>query len=307
MKIFISYRRSDSPGTTGRLHDVLSDKLGDDALFRDVESIRLGRNFKDEIDDAVGKCSVLLAVIGPDWLNAQSADGSRRLEDPNDFVRIEITTALSHDIPVIPVLLDGTPMPRVDQLPDDLKKLSLCNALKVNNDSFHRDLEPLERELQELDQSLRVRFVWDIDHAHTSAFTRLLASELRRRLKSVEPCRVKFIDFDSGSKASPDVLIYMLSAEADKFSFFCFPPESVYGGFLSEQTQRGLDARQNILVVVISLDSPKQRSLYLQNVPEFWIFTEGCIHDDTGDMEKLFNELRRRAYTKRHPVGMKSP
>jgi TIR domain len=145
-KIFISYRRSDSPGTAGRLHDFLSTKFGDEAVFMDVDSIELGWNFKKEIDEAVAKCGVLLAVIGPSWLN----ELKRRLDEPNDHVRIEISAALQRNIPVIPILLDGTSAPKTQTLPKDLEELSLRNGLSIRNDSFRRDIEPLEARLRRL-------------------------------------------------------------------------------------------------------------------------------------------------------------
>ena len=81
------------------------------------------------------------AVIGPDWLNAREDDGNRRLDSPNDFVRIEIAAALRRDIPVIPILLDNSRMPRADQLPDDLKELALRQGVDVCHASFHNDME----------------------------------------------------------------------------------------------------------------------------------------------------------------------
>jgi hypothetical protein len=121
-KVFISYRREDSAGHAGRVHDRLEREFGHDLLFMDVDSIPLGANFIKVLRDEVGKCDVLLAVIGHHWLDARDKNGERRLDDPNDFVRIEIATALQRDIPVIPVLLDGAKIPAADQLPKDLER-----------------------------------------------------------------------------------------------------------------------------------------------------------------------------------------
>jgi len=90
---------------------------------------------------------VLLAVIGPDWLDVRDEKGNRRLENPDDFVRIEIGTALKRGIPVIPILLEGTRVPKADQLPDDLKELALRNGLNVRHASFSDDMERLIRGL----------------------------------------------------------------------------------------------------------------------------------------------------------------
>jgi hypothetical protein len=149
LKVFISYRRDDSAGHTGRLYDRLRTEFGQD-LFMDVDTIPLGTNFVKVLGEAVGSCNVLLAVIGSDWLDTRDQDGTRRLDNPDDFVRIEIGTALKRDIPLIPILLEGTRMPRADQLPTDLKELSQRNALDVRHASFHRDMDKLIRELRSM-------------------------------------------------------------------------------------------------------------------------------------------------------------
>ena len=115
-RIFISYRRDDSAGHTGRVFDRLRGEFGQDALFMDVDAIPLGANFVQVLRAEVAKCDVLLAIIGPAWLDARDDDGNRRLDNPIDFVRVEIATALQRDIPVIPILLDGTRMPKLPTL-----------------------------------------------------------------------------------------------------------------------------------------------------------------------------------------------
>lgn len=147
-KLFISYRRDDSAGHTGRVHDRLQREFGPDLLFMDVDSIPLGVNFSNVIGDEVAKCNTLLAVIGPGWLDARDEKGNRRLENPDDFVRIEIGTALKRGIRVIPILLEGTRVPKADQLPDDLKELALRNGLDVRHASFPEDMERLIRGLK---------------------------------------------------------------------------------------------------------------------------------------------------------------
>ena len=146
-KVFISYRRDDSAGYAGRVHDRLQREFGENLLFMDVNSIPLGTNFVKTIDEEVAKCDVLLAIIGLGWLDARDEDGNRRLDNPADFVRIEIGTALKRDIPVIPILLEGTRVPKADQLPDDLKELALRNGLNVRHASFSDDMERLIRGL----------------------------------------------------------------------------------------------------------------------------------------------------------------
>jgi len=147
-KVFISYRRDDSAGHAGRVHDRLGHEFGADLLFMDVDSIPLGVNFIKVLRDEVSKCEVLLAVIGPNWLNSSDEEGRRRLDNPNDFVRIEIATALQRDIPVIPILLDGAKIPKISQLPKDLRELAVRNGLEVRHTSFHSDMDKLIRGLK---------------------------------------------------------------------------------------------------------------------------------------------------------------
>jgi serine/threonine protein kinase len=138
MTIFISYRRKDSSAETGRIYDRLIGAFGREAIFKDVDSIPLGVNFKKHLDSIVAKCDVELVVIGPDWAS------DPRLSDPNDFVRIEVESALQRDIPVVPVLVDGAAMPGADELPESLAELSLRNGMEVGHDpNFHRDMDRL--------------------------------------------------------------------------------------------------------------------------------------------------------------------
>jgi hypothetical protein len=143
-RIFISYRRNDSADVTGRIRDRLEARFGRDAIFTDVDSIPLGANFKAYIDEQVSRCDCVLAVIGPRWLSATDAKGSRRLDDPRDFVRAEVEAALARDVPVIPVLVQGASMPAADQLPASLGPLALRNGLRVRPDpDFRKDMDRL--------------------------------------------------------------------------------------------------------------------------------------------------------------------
>jgi hypothetical protein len=127
----------------------LEREFGADLLFMDVDSIPLGRNFVKVLGEKVAQCDVLLAVIGPNWLTLCDEQGNRRLDGANDFVRVEIASALQRDIPVIPVLLDGARIPKAEQLPPDLKELSLRNSLDVRHASFHSDMDKLIKGLKE--------------------------------------------------------------------------------------------------------------------------------------------------------------
>jgi formylglycine-generating enzyme required for sulfatase activity len=147
--IFINYRREDSAGYAGRIHDRLASEFGPDRLFLDVDSIPLATDFTKVLSDEVGKCNVLLAIVGPRWLDVTDEHGNRRLDNPEDFVRIEIAAALKRNIPVIPILLDGTRVPTANRLPEGLKELAVRNGLDVRHASFHSDMERLIRRLRQ--------------------------------------------------------------------------------------------------------------------------------------------------------------
>ena len=148
-KIFINYRREDSIGTAGRLHDRLAQAFGQKNLFMDVDSIPAGVDFVADLNSQVAACRVFLAVIGPNWLNAKDESGGRRLDNPDDFVAIEIAAALARDIRVIPVLVDDARMPKADKLPDPIKPLVRRNAVEVRNSQFGRDAETLITRMRE--------------------------------------------------------------------------------------------------------------------------------------------------------------
>jgi hypothetical protein len=143
-RVFISYRREDSAALAGRVQDRLEHEFGCENLFMDVDTVRLGVDFVEVIREEVAKCDVLFAVVGPNWLNARDEEGHRRLDDPNDFPRIEIAAALR----VIPILFDGAKIPKADELPKDLDRLARRNALDVRNASFHGDIDRLIGELK---------------------------------------------------------------------------------------------------------------------------------------------------------------
>lgn len=142
-RIFISYRRIDSSGYAGRIYDRLVARFGENAIFMDVDTIEGGVDFIKTLEDAVQSCDVLIALIGRQWLNIQDNGGKRRLDNPEDFVRIEIATALKRNIRVIPVLVDGVDMPQSIELPENLKALARRNALQVNHHSFNPDVHRL--------------------------------------------------------------------------------------------------------------------------------------------------------------------
>src|SRR5215472_267 len=122
-RIFMSYRREETAYPAGWLFDRLVDHFGREQVFKDVDSIELGDDFAEVITTAVESCEVLLALIGNRWLTATGRDGRRRLDDPHDFVRLEIEAALTRNVRVIPVLVAGAQMPQAEDLPASLTRL----------------------------------------------------------------------------------------------------------------------------------------------------------------------------------------
>jgi hypothetical protein len=148
--IFISYRRNDSADVTGRIYDRLVGRFGAEPIFKDVDDIPLGVDFRKHLDAVVGKCRILLAIIGNEWVDAKDAQGRRRLEDAGDFVRIEIESALRREIPVVPLLVRGATMPSPNELPDSLKELAFRNGIPIRHDpDFNTDINRLIKGLED--------------------------------------------------------------------------------------------------------------------------------------------------------------
>jgi hypothetical protein len=143
-RVFLSYRREDSSDVTGRIYDRLVGHFGTDNVFKDVDSIPLGVDFRTHISGAVELCDVVLTIIGPRWLSAQDSAGARRLDDPCDFVRLEVGAALEREIPVIPVIVGGATMPTPEELPEAIREIAFRNGTSVRPDpDFHRDMDRL--------------------------------------------------------------------------------------------------------------------------------------------------------------------
>ena len=129
--MFISYRREDTAAAAAHLRRSLGQRLGEGKIFRDEDTIPLGQNFETFIEEAIRGTTVCLVLIGPDWLTVTNPSGLRRLDDPEDYVRKEIESALRANIEVIPVLVDGAKMPARKQLPNSIKDLSVRNAYEL--------------------------------------------------------------------------------------------------------------------------------------------------------------------------------
>jgi hypothetical protein len=142
-RILVSYRRDDSAPYAGRLADRLKEHFGRDQVFVDIDNIRPGEDFVQRIDQYIASCDVLVAVIGKSWLTAVDAHGRRRLDQENDFVRMEIAKALEGHLRVIPALVGDAAMPAASQLPQDLVALSRRQAIEISDSRFHQDVNQL--------------------------------------------------------------------------------------------------------------------------------------------------------------------
>jgi hypothetical protein len=148
--VFVNYRREDT-GPYARLVQIkLGERFPNVPVFIDLDSIEAGADFADAIKSGVDSCVVLIALIGAKWLTITDEDGRRRLDDPDDYVRYEIRTALERGVRVIPVLADGAKAPRQQQLPDDLQRLARLNALEMSYDRLDYDVTRLMDVIQKV-------------------------------------------------------------------------------------------------------------------------------------------------------------
>ncbi len=179
--VFISYRREDSGGFAGRIYDRLVSRLGRDSVFFDVDAIPPGRDFVDVLSERVGRCDALVAIIGKQWVSSVDAASRRRLDDPHDFVRVEIEAALQRDVPVIPVLVDGAAPPQAADLPDGMKKLARRQAIEISLTRFDSDAELLTNALAEIEGQQQ--------NAHAEAAPTAEQSVRRQRRRASPPPR----------------------------------------------------------------------------------------------------------------------
>src|SRR5690606_31434343 len=147
-RIFISYRRSDSADVAEVLYQQLIAVFGKESVFKDVDFIPVGEDFRAVIERELINCEVMLVLIGPTWLTVTDSEGRRRLDNPEDFVRIEVEIGLRHrQIRVIPVFVKGAGMPREDELPSRIDHLVFQNGAVLSDDNFERDIQRLIRKI----------------------------------------------------------------------------------------------------------------------------------------------------------------
>ncbi|MCI0549489.1 MAG: SUMF1/EgtB/PvdO family nonheme iron enzyme, partial [Anaerolineae bacterium] len=153
MKIFISYRRADSTYLIGRIRDRLMTAFGEQSVFRDLDDIPAGVDFRTVLEKETNGCNIMLVVIGPQWAGIADTKGNKRLFDPGDYTRIEVETGLKrlteNRATVFPVLVMNAPMPSAQDLPESLSQLTFQNAISIRNDpDFNNDIEKLIRDIR---------------------------------------------------------------------------------------------------------------------------------------------------------------
>jgi TIR domain len=142
-RIFINYRRDDSAGYAGRIHDSLASTFGSDSVFIDVDDIKPGVDYVSTIEERIAGCDVMLALIGHRWVDSQDASGHRRLDDPADFVRVEIERALARRVRIIPVLIGDASMPGQTDLPPGMSQLATLEAIALSDSRWQYDMSQL--------------------------------------------------------------------------------------------------------------------------------------------------------------------
>ena len=148
--IYLSYRRMEAGGHAGRLVDYLSRHFGPSSVFRDIDTIRRGEDFSQAIESALNACDVVLVVIGNTWATGTGEDGRCRLDDPKDWVRLEVAAALRRDILVVPVLVEGARLPDPASLPEELRALCQRNACELSDLRWAFDFRELVKDLEQV-------------------------------------------------------------------------------------------------------------------------------------------------------------
>ena len=186
-RIFINYRRHDTEGYVGRLYDHLLKQFKPHDIFMDVQNIEPGADFVQVLEDAISACDIFLAMIGPHWLTLKNDEGERRLDEWNDFVRIEIETALKQGKIVIPILVGGANMPNPKYLPETIETFGRRNALTLSHNRFTNDVEDL------------VTFMRASLPSHPSFKRKANSSELAEKEQKIKQVRLDLL----GAKDSP--------------------------------------------------------------------------------------------------------
>jgi uracil-DNA glycosylase family 4 len=262
-RIFINYRRQDSEGYAGRLYDFLTQIFDEQDVFMDVDSIAPGADFVQTLEAGVAACDIFLALIGPHWLSASHESGQRRLDQADDFVRIEIATALRHEKIIIPLLVGEASMPAAADLPDEIAPLARRNAIVLGHQRFGADARRL------------VDTIRQVIHAAHSPKPRADAATLRQNeqaLKAIREELIKATDsplysfrISSGyypvpGEGNPDAAIMFIGESPGKNEAAIGKPFVGPSGDVLDEMLDGIHLRrEDVFITNLLLDHPSDR------------------------------------------------
>ena len=261
-RIFINYRRQDSEGYVGRLYDHLAQHFQRDDIFMDVDSIKPGADFVSKLEEAVAACDVFIAMIGPQWLTVSDDTGARRLDQWNDFVRIEIATALKQNKLVIPVLVGQARMPLPTDLPEDLIPFARRNAIELSHQRFAYDIDKLIGVIKETVSSHARKPGTDSDTVRRKeGLLKAVRDDLVNATSSpLYQVRIDNRAFPVLGEGNADAHILFIGEapgknEAEQGKPFCGP-----SGEVLEEMLRGISLkREDVYVTNILLDRPPEK------------------------------------------------
>jgi uracil-DNA glycosylase len=280
-RIFINYRRQDSEGYVGRLHDHLLQHFNSDDIFMDVASIEPGVDFVAALETAVAGCDVFISVIGPQWLTLTEEDGTRRIDQWNDFVRIEIASALKQNKVVIPVLVGRAKMPAPSALPEDLTPLTRRNAMELNNQHFKTDVDKLVVTIRGVfvaNPRLKPRIDSESLSRKEAALKQIRADLVNATDSPLYPYRVENRYFPVMGEGSADASIMFIGEspgknEAETGKVFVGP-----SGDVLDEMLKGIGIRrQDVFITNALLDHPSKRDPFPHELEYYGKFVDRLI------------------------------
>lgn len=262
-RIFINYRRQDTEGYVGRLYDHLTQHFKRGDVFMDVDSIPPGVDFAQYLEEAVAGCDVFLVMIGPQWLTCADEAGAKRLEQWNDFVRIEIASALKQNKLVIPLLVGRARMPSPADLPDDLSALARRNAFELSHQRFNYDIEKLVGTIKAAmpaNASMKVETTSEAVREKAAALKKLRDDLVNATTSPLYATRTQNRAFPVLGEGNPDANILFIGeapgkTEAEQGRPFCGPS----GDVLEEMLNSIGLKRDDTFVTNLILDRPPEK------------------------------------------------
>ena len=259
--IFINYRRQDSEGHVGRLYDHLAQDFLPETIFMDVASIDPGQDFVQALDEAVAECDIFLAIIGPQWLTITDDKGERRLDQWNDFVRIEIESAFKHQKRVIPILVGHAKMPSPQDLPESISELSRRNALELSHKRFAYDVDNLVQSIKETTLAKPTASNDSASIQHKTEQLKAVRSDLISATTSpLYATRTENNYFPVLGDGNPDANILFIGESPGKFEAAQGVPFAGPSGDVLEELLNSIGlTREAVFITNILLDCPPEK------------------------------------------------